>query len=174
MMALIKALVKSVVTDRRLVLGWLLLLGLHLVGFLFLYDVAPEFDMVPHFLFGVMLSESASMGAHSTGLHKFMAGKVHKNEWVEENPSILDFCIRLLGFLLIGGLFWETAELFGAPLVGKTSDPFFVFPITLGNIDGALDVAVGVVGAAVAYAISQGAKSKTLIFAKTPNESAGH
>lgn len=90
---MIKALVKSIMLDRKLILGWLLLLGLHLAGFLFLYRVIPEFDLVPHFLFGFMLSESTSRGAHSAGLHKFLAEKLHKSEWVENNPCLLVFAL---------------------------------------------------------------------------------
>jgi hypothetical protein len=48
----------------------------------------------------------------------------------------VDFMVRLTGFLIIGGLFWEWFELFFSPIFGIAPDPFFVFPITLQNIDG--------------------------------------
>jgi hypothetical protein len=63
----------------------------------------------------------------------------------------VDLVVRLTGFLLIGGLLWETSELFLSPLVGITPDSFFAFPITLRNIDGTIDVTVGAIGASLAF-----------------------
>jgi len=64
--------VKSIVLDRKLISCWLTLLALHILGILILYDVMPEFDLVNHFLFGFLISESVSKGAHSVGLHKVL------------------------------------------------------------------------------------------------------
>ncbi len=63
----------------------------------------------------------------------------------------VDLLIRLSGFLLVGGLFWELSERFVFPLFGSTPNPFFSFPITLANVDGTIDVTVGAVGCFVAW-----------------------
>jgi len=61
----------------------------------------------------------------------------------------------MVGFLLIGGLLWEWSELFFSPFLGIKPDSFFTFPITLRNIDGAIDVAVGAIGASLAFFIDR-------------------
>jgi len=84
--------------------------------------------------------------------------RFQKHGWATATFTKVDFLVRLTGFLLIGGLFWEWSELFFSPLIGIEPDSFFAFPITLRNIDGALDVTVGVVGAAFAFLIKHKAK----------------
>ena len=77
----------------------------------------------------------------------------------------VDLLIRLLGFTLIGGVLWGLSELYIFPplglMFGRTPNPFFVLPITLHNIDGAIDVTVGVVGCLVAWSLSDYKFSRT-------------
>jgi len=142
--------IKSILRDKRLISYFLLLLILHLLGSFFIYELIPEFDIVTHFLFGYMLSEYASKGASSISLHEILTKKLHRYRWFTKTPRRIDLLIRLSGFLLIGGLFWELAELLGSPLIGRAADPFFTFPVTLHNIDGALDVTIGAIGTTIA------------------------
>jgi len=142
---------KSIATDKQLVSFGLLLLGMHIAGVLFLYDLIPEFDIIPHFWFGYVLSEYSSRGAHSLSLQSGLSQRLRKQGWETASFWKVDFLVRLAGFLVIGGLFWELAELFFSPLLGIEPDSFFAFPITLRNIDGAIDVTVGVVGATLAF-----------------------
>lgn len=147
-----KVMILAIAADKRLVLHGFILLGLHITGALFLYDLVPEFDNLPHFWFGYVLSEYSSKGATSIGLQNRL-GADHNR---------VDFLIRLVGFLLVGGLLWESAELFLSPVFGIKPDSFFAFPVTLRNIDGALDVTIGAIGASVAFLIkrmAQGLKS---------------
>jgi len=145
--------IRSIATDTRLVFYGLLLLALHIAGTLFLYRRIPEFDNIPHIWFGYVLSEYSSRGAASIDLQTRLTKRLRKHD-LATNFQQMDFVVRLAGFLLIGGLFWELAELFFSPLLGIKPDSFFAFPITLQNIDGALDVATGVIGATLAFLIA--------------------
>lgn len=138
--------VKAILQDRRLVSAGFLLLAIVFLDSLFLDPIIPEIDKLEHFLFGFVLSEFASNTANSTALDELLARKLGRKA-----PRHVDLLIRLLGFLLIGGLVWEASELLVFPLFGSTPDPFFSFPITLTNIDGAMDVTVGVLGCFVAW-----------------------
>jgi len=148
-----RTVIKSIATDKRLVSYGLLLPALHIAGILFIYKHLPEFDNVPHFWFGYVLSEYSSTGGNSVNLQLRLTEKFQKHGWETASFRLIDFLIRLIGFLLIGGLFWEWLELVSSPLVGVTPDSFFAFPITLQNIDGTIDVIVGVLGATVAFFI---------------------
>ena len=157
----IRTVIRSIATDRRLVLFGLLLLALHIAGMLLLYHLIPEFDNIPHFWFGYVLSEYSSRGGASLNLQLRLTKKFQRHGWATANLRQVDFLVRLAGFLLVGGLFWEWAELFFSPLLGIKPDSFFAFPITMRNIDGALDVTVGTVGAMLAFLIdSRRAKLK--------------
>jgi len=149
-----KTAVASIVGDKRLVAYGVLLLALHLPGALFLYKIANEFDNVPHFWFGFVLSECSNKVGRSVNLHSRLAAWLQNHGGMAFSFRQADFSVRLVGFLLIGGLFWETAELTFSHYFGMPSDPFFAFPITLRNIDGALDVSVGIIGATLAFLIS--------------------
>ena len=106
----------------------------------------PELDILEHFLFGFVLSECVSKTADSMGLNKLASRKMG---WKGSRRA--DLLLRLLGFFLIGGVLWEFSERFVFPLFGFTADPFFSFPITLSNVDGAVDVVVGALGSVVAW-----------------------
>jgi len=147
----VQTVIKSIATDTRLVFYGLLVLALHSAGILILYNLIPEFDNVAHLLFGYVLSEYSSKGANSVSLQARLTEKFQKHRWATANFRKVDFLMRLAGFLLVGGLFWEWAELFFSPLLGIKPDSFFAFPITLSNIDGALDVIVGAIGATLAF-----------------------
>lgn len=138
--------VKAVLLDRRLVSAGFLLLAVLFLDFLFLHPIIPELDTLEHFLFGFVLSEFASKTANSMALDELLTRKLG-----QKDSRRVDLLIRLLGFLLIGGLLWEASERFVFPLFGSTPEPFFSFPITLTNIDGTIDVTVGVVGCIVAW-----------------------
>lgn len=138
--------VKAILQDRRLVSAGFLLLAIDLLDLLFLHPIIPELDTLEHFLFGFVLSELASNTANSMAMDELLARKLGRKDQRQ-----VDLLIRLLGFLLIGGLVWEASELFVSPLFGSTPDPFFSFPITLTNIDGTIDVTVGVLGCFLAW-----------------------
>jgi len=145
---------KSIAMDKKLVSYGLFLLALHIAGILLLYRLIPEFDILPHIWFGYVLSEYSSRGANSLNLQLRLTEKFQKHSWATASLGQVDFLVRLVGFLLIGGLFWEWSELFFSHLFGIKPDSFFAFPITLCNIDGAIDVSVGVIGATLAFFIS--------------------
>jgi len=149
-----KTAVTSIVSDKRLVAYGLLLLVLHLMGVLFLYDAVAEYDNAPHLWFGYVLSECSSKAARSVNLQSRLASGFRDSSGTTISLQQADFVVRLLGYLLIGGLFWEGAEIAFSRHLGFRPDSFFAFPITLRNIDGALDVSVGVLGAAVAFIIA--------------------
>jgi len=142
--------VRSILSDERLVSYGLLLLTLHIMGILVLYRIFTEFDIVTHFLFGFIVSECVSKSSRSTGLHENLADKLHGNKLFTTSPHHVDLLIRVLGFFLIGGLFWESAEFFLGPLFRRPPDPFFTLPINLRNIDGLIDVTIGMLGTLVA------------------------
>jgi len=147
--------IKSIVMDKKLISYGLLLLALHIAGSVFLYQIFPEFDNIPHFWFGYVLSEYSSRGATSLNLQSRLSENFRRYGWTTVDFRKVDFLVRLAGFLLIGGLFWEGAELFFSHLLGTKPDSFFAFPITLRNIDGALDVSVGATGATIAFLIKR-------------------
>jgi len=139
-------LVRAILLDRRLVFLGFLLLALVFLDYLVLHSIVSELDILEHFLFGFVLSECVSKAANSVGLNKLVSGKMGwKDSWRA------DFLVRLLGFFLVGGVLWEFSERFVFPLFGFSTDPFFSFPITLSNVDGAVDVAVGALGSVVAW-----------------------
>lgn len=141
---------KAILLDRRLVSAGFLLLAVVFLDFLFLRHIVPELDTLEHFLFGFVLSEFASKTANSMALDELLTRKLG-----QKDPRPVDLLIRLLGFLLVGGLLWESMERFVFPLFGSTPDPFFSFPITLANIDGTIDVTVGVLGCFVAWYLAK-------------------
>jgi len=149
-----KAAVASIVSDKRLVAYGLLLLVLHALGVLFLYDVVAEYDNVPHFWFGYVLSEYSSKAAYSVGLQSRLASSFRDSNGTAVRLRQADFVVRLVGFLLIGGLLWEGLEIALSHYFGFRPDSFFAFPITLRNIDGALDVSMGILGATIAFIIT--------------------
>lgn len=151
----ILTMVKAVFSDQKLISYGLLLLILHLLGLVHLYKIVPEYDFVTHFLFGFTISACVSKAAISIALHESLAKKLNGHGWATNNPRRLDFIIRLFGFFLIGGLLWESAELVFSPLVWRSADPFFTLPITMYNIDGALDVTIGAIGAMLAWCIER-------------------
>lgn len=138
--------IKAVLLDKRVVLPGFLLLVIVFIDFLFLNRIFPELDIPEHFLFGFVLSESASKLANVLGLDKHLMSKFN-----EENLHYTDLLIRLLGFLLVGGLLWELSERFLFPMFEVPYNPFFTLPITLHNIDGAIDVAAGTLGCIMAW-----------------------
>ena len=143
-------LVRAILLDKTLVSVILLLLAVDLLDILFLHSIVPELDILEHFLFGFALSELASKTANSIALDELLTKKLRqKGSWRA------DLLIRLMGFFLIGGLLWEASESFVFPLFGYAPDPFFSFPITLGNIDGMIDVVVGVVGCFAAWYLAK-------------------
>jgi hypothetical protein len=147
--------VRTILLDKRLVsLGFLLLVVVFL-DFLFLHQIVPELDTFEHFLFGFVLSEFASKTANSMALDELLNRKLG-----QEDSRLVDLLIRLFGFLLVGGLFWELSERFVSPLFGSTPDPFFSFPITLTNIDGTIDVTIGAVGCIVAWCFARSAHTQ--------------
>jgi len=152
-------LVGAILLDRRLVSAGLLLLAVLFLDFLLLHQIVPELDTLEHFLFGFVLSEFTSKTANSTALEKSLTRRLR---WRDSRR--VDLLIRLLGFLLIGGLVWEASELFLFPLFGSTPDPFFAFPITLANIDGTIDVGVGVLGCILAWSLAKTPQSLSRSF----------
>jgi len=149
-----KTAVTSTLGDKRLVSYMFLLLALHISGVLLIYRVVTEFDIVPHFWFGYVLSEYSSKAAYSVNLQPQLAGKLQNHSWKNMSTRQIDFLLRLAGFLLVGGLFWEGSELAFSSYLGIQTDSFFAFPITLGNIDGAIDVLVGILGAVLAFLVA--------------------
>jgi hypothetical protein len=144
----------SIAKDKRLVFYGLFLLVLHALGIVVLYWVIPEFDNVPHFWFGYVLSTYSSKAASAVNLQLRLCTCIQKRGWSTFSSRQADLLLRLGGFLLAGGLFWEWAELAFSRYFGVRPDSFLAFPITLRNIDGALDVSVGTLGAAVAFLVS--------------------
>jgi len=138
--------VKAVLSDKMVILPGFLLLAIIFVDFFFLNRIFSEIDMPEHFLFGFVLSESVSKFAKVLGLDKYLMRKLN-----EENLHHTDLLIRLLGFLLVGGLLWELSERFLFSIFGVPYNPFFTLPITLHNIDGAIDVVVGTLGCIMAW-----------------------
>ena len=141
--------IKTILLDKRSMSVGLLLLLVIFLDFLLpcgLHPIVSELDILEHFLFGFVLSELVSKTANVTNLNKLIYRK-----FGPKDPKRVDLLTRLLGFLLIGGVFWELSERVIFPLFGATPDPFFSLPLTLANIDGTIDVAVGVVGCFIAW-----------------------
>ena len=152
--------IRSIAMDKKLVSFGLLLLALHMAGVVLLYRLIPEFDNLPHFWFGYVLSEYSSRGANSLNLQLRLTEKFQKHGWATVSFGQVDFLVRLTGFLLICGLFWELSELFFSSSLGIKPDSFFAFPITLRSIDGALDVTMGVIGATLAFLLRYKTRNK--------------
>lgn len=149
-----KTAVKSIVGDARLVSYGLILLTVHALGVMLLYNALPEYDNIVHFWFGFFLSECSSKAASAVHLQSRLAARIQRRGWASISLYRADLLLRLIGFLLVGGLFWEWAELTFSRYFHIRPDSFFAFPITLRNIDGALDVSVGILGAVVAFLIA--------------------
>jgi len=145
--------IRAVLLDKRLISVGFLLLAVVFLDFLLpcgLHPIASELDILEHFLFGFVLSELASKTANSIGLVELLGKR-----FGQKDSRRADLLIRLLGFFLIGGLLWELSERFVFPLLSRSPDPFFTFPITLTNIDGTIDVTVGAVGCFVAWYLAK-------------------
>jgi hypothetical protein len=127
--------------NGRVVFPFLLLLFIVLIDHFFLRPIFFELDILEHFLFGIIISEATSLVATSIGIGRWLNKSNSKERLLK-----LDLFIRLLGFLIIGGLLWESLECFLFPAFGVPCNPFFAFPITLHNIDGTIDVIVGILG----------------------------
>jgi len=145
---------KAILLKRRLILVGCLLLAVVFIDFLLpcgLHPILSELDILEHFLFGFVLSDFASVTANSMGVAELLGKKFgHKDS------RRVDLLIRLLGFLVIGGILWELSELLIFPLFGSGGpDPFFSFPITLRNIDGTIDVTVGAIGCFLAWHLAK-------------------
>lgn len=141
--------IRAILSDKRLISAGLLLLGVVFVDFLLpcgLHPIVSELDTLSHFLFGFVLSELVSKTATSMTLDELLSKKLGLKD-----PRRVDLLIRLLGFLLIGGVLWELSEQFVFPMFGSKPDKFFSLPITLKNIDGTIDVTVGVAGCVIAW-----------------------
>lgn len=121
-----------------------------LIDSLFLRLILLELDIPEHFLFGFVLSEIASKTAVTAGLKNQLVGSANKGILSHAN-----LIIRLFGFLIIGGLLWESVEYFLFPAFGVNYNPFFKFPITLHNIDGTIDIIVGFFGCLTAWYIDR-------------------
>lgn len=155
--------IKANLLDTRLVSVGFLLLAVVFLDFLFLHVIIPELDTLEHLLFGFVLSEFANNTASSLALEELLTRKLG-----QKDSQRVNLLIRLLGFLLIGGLLWEGSERFVFPLFGSTPEPFFSFPITPTNIDGTIDVTVGAVGCFMAWYL---AKSRPLHTSKLAQHS---
>lgn len=150
----VRTMAVSIAKDKRLVLYGLFLLILHALGIVVLYRVIPEFDNVPHFWFGYVLSAYSSKAASAVNLQSRLCTGIQERGWSTFSIRQADLLLRLGGFLFVGGLLWEWAELAFSRYLGIYPDSFFSFPITLRNIDGALDVSVGTLGAIVAFLVA--------------------
>ncbi len=142
-------LTRSVLFNRRI-----LFVGCTLLLLVFIDSRLPcglnpfldELDTLEHFLFGFVLSDIASETAAATKLSGFLERKLGLKD-----SGRTDLLVRLAGFLLVGGLLWELSELYVFPRYGTKPDSFFSFPITLDNVDGAIDVTVGIIGCSLAW-----------------------
>ena len=135
----------KVIFDKKVVSVFLLLLVIVFVDNFLLRPYFSELDIVEHFLFGFMLSETSSRISKVRALRKLVA-----------RPTLrLDLLVRLSGFLIIGGLLWESMEYSLFPNFGFTTHPFFTFPITPDNVDGAVDISVGIFGCLSAWYLAK-------------------
>lgn len=147
-------LLRRVLLDKRILsVGSLLLLLVFIDSRLpcGLNPITDELDTLEHFLFGFVLSDLSSKTVNMTRLSGLLNKKLRQKE-----SRRTDLIIRLLGFLFIGGLLWELSELFIFPMFGSKPSPFFSFPITLLNIDGTIDVTVGILGCLIAWYLACG------------------
>jgi hypothetical protein len=136
----------AAVSAKRVVLPFLLLLAVLFIDHFFMRSVFSELDILEHFIFGFIISEAASRIAISVGIVEWI-----RERWSKKNPRTLDLSVRLVGFLVLGGLLWESLECFLFPAFGWQCNPFFASPITLHNVDGTIDVAVGILGCILAW-----------------------
>lgn len=91
--------------------------------------VFSEVDTLQHFLFGFVLSDIANRFSNIVGIQKPLERKL------QYDSSRANLLVRLPGFLIIEGVFWESTELLVFPHFGTKPDSFFSFPITLENVD---------------------------------------
>jgi len=141
---------KAVMFDRKVVFPSFVLLAVVSLDFLFHgRALILELDSFEHFLFGFVLSETVSKSSRAMRFNECLLRKLNKG-----NGRQADLLIRLFGFLLIGGLVWECSQWLLFPLFGAVYNPFFKLPVTLRNIDGAMDVTVGVLGCVMAWFIT--------------------
>jgi hypothetical protein len=136
----------AAVSAKRVVLPFLLLLAVLFIDHFFVRSIFSELDILEHFIFGFIISEAASRIAISVGIAEWM-----RNRQSKKNIRTLDLSVRLVAFLVLGGLLWESLECFLLPAVGWQCNPFFASPITLHNVDGTIDVAVGILGCILAW-----------------------
>ena len=144
---------RAVLLDKRIVSVGCLLLAVVSVDSQLpcgLHPIRSELDTFEHFLFGFVLSDLASKIASSMALDELLSRKF--GQW---KPRRVDLLIRMLGFFFIGGVLWELSEYFFFPLLSRSPDSFFAFPITLKNIDGTIDVTVGAIGCFLAWCLAQ-------------------
>ena len=137
--------IEAILFSKRIILPTSLLLMIVLIDKIVLHSSFPELDLVEHFLFGFALSEFLSESSNALGFEKRVARRLNKAS------KRADLFIRLTGFLFIGGLLWEGSERFIFPMFGVMYNPFFSFPVTLHNVDGAIDVTIGVIGCMIAW-----------------------
>ena len=142
--------IRTLLFDRRILLSSTCLLGIVAADHILLQRYFSELDILEHFLFGFVISEVTNRLTKLTGWDRRLF-KVMKLS----NTHREDFLVRLLGFLVLGVLVWEGLEWAVFPNFGVPYNPFFSFPLTLHNIDGMLDVAVGILGCAVAWVTSR-------------------
>ena len=135
----------KVMFDKKVVSVFLLLLVIVFVDNFILQPHFSELDIVEHFLFGFVLSETSGKISKIRALGKPVTKPTFRH----------DLLIRLSGFLIIGGLLWESMEYFLFPKFGVATHPFFAFPITLHNVDGVVDIAVGILGCLSAWYLTK-------------------
>jgi hypothetical protein len=136
----------TAVSAKRVIFPFLLLLALLFIDHFFVRRIFSELDILEHFIFGFIISEATSRIAISAGIAEWIRKRQGKR-----NVRELGLSVRLVGFLVLGGLLWESLECFLLPAFGWQCNPFFASPITLDNIDGAIDVAVGILGCILAW-----------------------
>ncbi|UCE95554.1 MAG: hypothetical protein JSV51_07470 [Candidatus Bathyarchaeota archaeon] len=132
--------------NYRVVIPFLLLITIFSIDHFFVRTIFNELDIAEHFIFGFIISEATSLIVASTDINEQIKRKINN-----ENVRQLDLFLRLLGFLIIGGLLWESLEYYLFPIFGIPPNPFFSFPITLRNIDGTVDVIIGILGCILAW-----------------------
>ena len=143
--------VRAILLDKRLVSVGCLLLVLVFVDSRLpcgVHPIVSELDILEHFLFGFVLSDFASKVVNSMIVTDEVREKLQRRQ--------VDLLIRFSGFFVIGVILWELSELFIFPLLlGSVPNPFFSFPITLTNIDGAIDVTIGAIGCIIAWHLAK-------------------
>ena len=142
----LKSILDALLSGRVVFPFLLLLVILFIDECMHAHAIFSELDILEHFLFGFIISEATGRVATSTGVEEWMVNRINKG-----NVRQIDLLIRFLGFLIIGGLLWESLEYFLFPAFGVPSNPFFALPITLKNIDGTIDVITGILGCILSW-----------------------